>query len=67
MKKKFLPYLVLLVVSLPQTALAHYENPHDSFWNVPMHWLVEHYIAMTLIGVGLISAAIYLRRGSEKE
>jgi len=67
MKKKFLPYLVLLVAPLPQTALAHYENPHDSFWNVPMHWVVEHYIALTLIGVGIISTVFILKRKSEKE
>jgi len=67
MTKKFLSILLLLAIFFPQTALAHFEASHTAFLYEPMHWFMQHYFLSTLIGIGLLGTAIYLKEKSEKE
>lgn len=66
MRKKLAP-LLLATVFFPQTALAHYETSHQAFWYEPMHFLVQHYFATLIVGLGLLGVFIYFKKQSDKE
>ncbi len=63
---KKLSTLVLFISFFPQVALAHFEASHTPFWQEPMHWLVQHYFIISLIGLGLIGIVVYLKKLKKK-
>jgi len=64
---KKLSMLVLLASTFPQTALAHFEASHTPFWQEPMHWLVQHYLVISLIGLGIIGIVVYLKKAQKED
>ena len=56
--------IALVLILLPQTALAHFEGHHEPFWFLPMHWLTQHFQGMLFIGLGIIIAFAYAEQKS---
>ena len=66
MKRKYLPYLLVALIAFPQTTMAHFVTPHDPFWHEPMHFIVDHYIGLMLIVVGIVAIAVSSRKKPKK-
>lgn len=67
MKKSLFVSLFALTAFLPQAAFAHFEMPHEAFWFKPMHFIVNHYIGLMLMGVGIVGIILSLRKKSENK
>jgi len=62
MKKLSTLVLVFTLTAFPQLAMAHFESPHEPFWHEPMHFVIDHYVGLMLIAVGIVAITVSFTR-----